>query len=422
MILHKIWETISEFGIDYQQGERNKFRAKLLNRLIFIALCASVVMFVLQVIIYFSFPIVTLTNVAFEIFLLWLCYLGRMNWALHLMFFIFPLRSVIVSATVNGGTGEHSILMAIGFCGLIFYENKKWFQIGAVLYVSLLYACFKFYLQSVGIVGNNGIFFDVITFPIVLIAMYIIVTTYQSQISFYEQNKLKLIQDLENKNQELEQFTYIASHDLKTPLRNVSSHLDLIQRYIAQERFDKIDVSINFAKKGVKQMYALLNDILEFKNIAAQAQSDETTSLKAVVTRIKNSISHRVKLTFSDLPTLNMRDHDVDILFQNIIRNAIIYNQSPQPEINIKYELTHKTIKISILDNGIGIDPKYHELIFHFFKRLHNEDNHEGTGIGLGLCRKIARNYGGDIAVISPLPQGGSCFVITLPVALLKSS
>ncbi len=308
----------------------------------------------------------------------------------------------------------------MGFCSLIFYEGRKKLQISTVIYMSCLYAGFKFYMQNKNGLGNKLVYFEIITFLLVLITMYIIVALYQNQIKKYEQNNLQLIKDLEQKNEELEQFTYIASHDLKTPLRNVSSHLDLIQRYITQEKFDKIDVSINFAKKGVKQMYALLNDILEFKNIASQANDNEYTDLKNVMMRLENGFQHRVTLTFDKLPTLKMKEYEADILFQNMIRNGVIYNKSLNPKVDIKYEIIDNTIKISILDNGIGIDKKYHELIFHFFKRLHNSDDYEGTGIGLGLCRKIVRSHGGDITVISPLPQGGSCFVITLPISLIK--
>ena len=248
-----------------------------------------------------------------------------------------------------------------------------------------------------------------------------------------EKQKNKLIADLEDKNRilfqinnELEQFTYIASHDLKTPLRTVSSHLDLINLHLIRGDEDALEKDIFFAKKGVNQMYQLIDDILEYKKIGQDAPAFELVDLNEVVREVQHNLNHLVKIkngsiTASQLPKLYVNKGELVALFQNLIENGLKYNIAEQPSVRLGCAFTADHIVISFRDNGIGINEAYHEKIFEFFKRLHNADDYEGSGIGLGLCKKIAKKYKGDIHVSSNEGMG-AVFQVVLPKFLMNET
>ena len=212
-------------------------------------------------------------------------------------------------------------------------------------------------------------------------------------------------------------------NDLKSPLRTISSHLDLIRLHIKRNNFEAVDEDIDFAKRGTKQLYTLISDILEYKELSNDNNKVSEIDLNQVLFEVldrleadimdKNSIINLV----DTLPKIKAKERDLVVLFQNIIQNGIKYNQAVIPEIVIYSEITTTNINIFFKDNGIGIDPKYHEKIFQFFKRLHTTEIYKGTGIGLGLCRKIVRAYKGDLTIDS-VENEGAIFQIQFPIEM----
>lgn len=227
---------------------------------------------------------------------------------------------------------------------------------------------------------------------------------------------------LEQSNAELERFAYIASHDLKSPLRNIISFLNLIERKLRNVHIgNDIREYLRFATENAWQMNTLIQDVLEFSRIDSETleqkreKVDLNDTLVLAIQNLQESIRESgAEIIAAKLPIIEANSVHFLQLFQNIIGNGIKYNQQAQPKVEINYQLLNSTHIITIKDNGIGIDPQYHEQIFEMFKRLHTRDEYKGTGIGLAICKKIIQNLGGKIWIESDINQG-STFFISIP-------
>ncbi|MEM6966022.1 MAG: ATP-binding protein [Bacteroidota bacterium] len=224
---------------------------------------------------------------------------------------------------------------------------------------------------------------------------------------------------LEAANKELEKFAYIASHDLKTPLRNITSFLSLISRKLKQSENKEVIEYIDFASKSAKQMHYLIQDILEFSRLNGENLSTAEVDLNEIILNVKDNIKGFIKdknavVSSQPLPTIQGHPSQLLLLFQNLVENAIKYNHSDQPSVSISCTSINEEYQIHIQDNGIGISQQYFDRIFEMFTRLHNQDEFQGSGIGLSICKKIAEYHGGRIQVTSEENQG-TTFTICLP-------
>jgi len=244
----------------------------------------------------------------------------------------------------------------------------------------------------------------------------------------FNKDRRNLLLDLKNNNielekttTELERFTYIASHDLKSPLRTINSFICLIERDIKKENYANIQEKLDFVKTGAEQMHFLVEDILELSMLKEQEKVkrvpiDLNLVLEKAKHNLKNEIEEKNAIIFAEnLPPFLGNEIELLVLFQNFIQNGIKYNDSEQASIHITAQKTEQSIIFSFRDNGIGIDKKYHTQIFQFFKRLHNSTKYQGTGLGLGLCKKIIDNYQGTIHIDSQIGIG-TTFTITFPL------
>ncbi|MDO8608018.1 MAG: ATP-binding protein [Phaeospirillum sp.] len=230
--------------------------------------------------------------------------------------------------------------------------------------------------------------------------------------------------ELARSNSELEQFAYVASHDLREPLRQVSSYVSLLERrYGAKLDEDGLQF-VHFARDGAKRMNQLIIDLLEFSRIGHHTAPAKAVSLVSAVDQAVANLSNAIadaKAVIhrdNDLPSVMAVRDDLVRLFQNLISNALKYcDQSQIPTVTISARREAEEWIISIADNGIGIDPQYGEKIFGIFQRLHTRDKFEGTGIGLAICKKIVEQMGGRIWVESTAGQG-SRFHIALPARI----
>lgn len=215
---------------------------------------------------------------------------------------------------------------------------------------------------------------------------------------------------LEQSNKDLEQFAYVASHDLREPLRTISSYVQLLESRYKNKLDDEANEFINYTVDGVKRMDKLINDLLTYSRVSRKHEMDWVDCseiLKTVIVNINDIIQeNKVKILVDKLPRIISSPLQMTQLFQNLIINAIKFNNDKSPEIHISAEELKKEWLFSIQDNGIGIDKKYSEKIFVIFQRLHSRNMYEGTGIGLAICKKIIEQHEGKIWFESKLGQG----------------
>ncbi len=220
-------------------------------------------------------------------------------------------------------------------------------------------------------------------------------------------------------NKELEQFAYVASHDLQEPLRMVTSFTQLLERKYKGQLDEDAAEYIGFIVEGTHRMKYLIDDLLEFSRLNTQAKEFELAYLEIALDDVLSNLhlsikENNAKITHDPLPTLMVDLMQIRQLFQNLISNAIKFHGVEPPEIHISAEKTGDEWIFCVSDKGIGIDPKHKELIFGVFKRLHTRDEYDGTGIGLSICKRIVERHGGRIWVESK-PDNGSTFYFTIP-------
>ena len=225
---------------------------------------------------------------------------------------------------------------------------------------------------------------------------------------------------LRESNAELERFAYIASHDLKTPLRNVTSFLGLIGRRLPVESRALVAEYLDIALDNARQMHDLVTDVLEFSRLNSNiSELSEQVAVAAVVDDVRTSMRaelaerNAVISCVGDV-RLVLPKGSLEQVLANLIGNGLKYNKSARPEAKVIAVDMGDRVRISVQDNGIGIEPEYHDRIFEVFRRLHTSDEFTGTGVGLAACRKVALRLGGDITVESAAGVG-STFTVELP-------
>ena len=229
----------------------------------------------------------------------------------------------------------------------------------------------------------------------------------------------KLIKKLKVSNEDLEQFAYVSSHDLREPLRMITSFLQLLQKRYADNLDEDANDFINYAVEGAKRMDLMINDLLEYSRIGSTERKFEYIQsekiLETVLINLKPSIEDtNTVITNDPLPLIYANEPQMIQLFQNLIGNAIKYRGVEVPNIHISAENVNDEYIFSVKDNGIGIDQKHLERIFNIFQRLHTREEYEGTGIGLTISQKILQQHRGEIWAESELGKG-TTFYFTLP-------
>lgn len=231
---------------------------------------------------------------------------------------------------------------------------------------------------------------------------------------------IESMEELVRSNEELKQFTYIASHDLQEPLRMIVSFIQLLEKRYKDRLDEEADDFINFIVDGAKRMQTLINDLLIYSRIGRNNKPfipiDTNIVLKHVIDNLRKSIEDtNAKFTYDPLPTIIANETESIQLLQNLISNAIKFHKAEEPPIvHISANLQKNQWIFSIRDNGIGIDSQFFERIFIVFQRLHKKDEYGGTGIGLAICKKIVQHHKGKIWVESEIGKG-STFYFSIP-------
>jgi signal transduction histidine kinase len=226
-------------------------------------------------------------------------------------------------------------------------------------------------------------------------------------------------EDLQRSNSELEQFAYVASHDLQEPLRKVASFCQLLQRRYAGRLDDKADEYIEHAVDGAKRMQALINDLLAFSRVGRTAQRRDPVSCAVLLAQAWANLAGDVRRTHAtievgELPVVLGEASLLTAVFQNLIANALKFRADERPRVTVSARRDGDFWLFSFSDNGIGIEPEYAERIFVIFQRLHDKASYPGTGIGLAMVRKIIEYHGGRIWLDTTITAGAR-FWFTLP-------
>lgn len=227
-------------------------------------------------------------------------------------------------------------------------------------------------------------------------------------------------EELDRSNRELEQFAYVASHDLQEPLRAIAGPLTLLQRRYHGQLDARADEFIEHAVDGASRMQALIDDLLAFSRVGRSTeplqQTDCTQALDNALKNLKAAVDESgAQISCEGLPTVRALSGQISVLFQNLVGNAIKFRHKDRPlQIDVGADARDDGWVFHVRDNGIGIEPAYFERIFLIFQRLHTHRDYPGTGIGLALCKRIAEHHGGGIWVESE-PGNGSTFFFSLP-------
>lgn len=256
--------------------------------------------------------------------------------------------------------------------------------------------------------------FDKSQTPICMMASFIDITEQKRA----ERQLKETMRELERSNKELEQFAYVASHDLQEPLRMVTSYLQLLEKRYENQLDEDAQEFIYYAVDGAKRMQSLISDLLSYSRIKSRAKTMKNVNFQEIVERAKEHLTFMIEeseaeITYDELPTLKVDRGQMVQLIQNLINNSIKYNHN-KPVIHISAKKQNNEWIFSVTDNGIGINAKYFERVFQIFQRLHTKREYSGTGIGLAICKKIIERHNGKIWVESE-EDDGATFYFSIP-------
>ncbi len=422
--ISNLYEQLVKTGVTEEQSFAEKLRTELCNQFIIIALPATIIHLVYNLLG---------PNILREylLVLLWILILSTTLVLNHhkkyliarIYTILVPMMMVSIILILFGLT------IRIDFMYLMYiliscYILEKRYAIGMIALILTTYSSIIVYLSYIPppfeehIVPSGGYAY----FTFVTIITIVQTTKMLSEHRKHSNTQIQQNQNLARQKKELERFTYIASHDLKSPLNNIIGFADLLEDKLKTSNKKTVLEYLQYVQISAQQMHGLIEDILQLSKIRDNQKQEKTqVDLNELFTEVSNHLNHQIFLNKPTincqlLPTYFCNGGELSLLFQNLIQNGIKYNQSPIPKIEIWSSTDKENLFLYFQDNGIGISEKNQKEIFQSFKRLHTQGEYEGTGIGLSLCKKILQNHNGQISVISSLQQG-STFVVRLPLA-----
>lgn len=426
---------IISIGVAKHQNSLTVSKIEMLNRM---ALGAIVLVIVYLVIISYLMNELYWIQVATSVFMcipifgtLLLNHL-RKYYIARLSMHLLTILLLTVLAILFGYTNDVFLLLMV-FSSIYFFENSKTqtFIFFLILSSYLISKYYIFNFESIYAQSPPNKIFTPILYFIFSVVFANFVGRYAIRLKKkYEQKNKELVdsvksknQDLLNSNEELERFAYILSHDLKSPIINIQNFAKLSKSEYSASNEGNILTYLDFIDKEGAKMNDLVNSVLQYAVSDKTYDKKDTVDLNSVLQETKDSLQYVIDnknaiIEHKPLPIIKFDLVQLRTIFQNLIENALKYNESRIPKVEVLYETNHNHFSILFKDNGIGIKQIHHKDIFSLFKRLHVDTEYSGSGIGLSKCKKIIEEHNGSIAVESNLYQG-TTFIVSLPTDLI---
>jgi signal transduction histidine kinase len=433
-----IWNFFSNLGVNEQVSQKNRRRIKICNQSLTIALLAQVLLLASNLLDSNPEGYLPGMSIIFLISaLLYLNYSHKFQITQLTINILLPLV-LLTLGILYGKEGGIEYNFMIFIMTALFFNQKAILKILFIIYNFSLYLYLQFYWTNYKSIfaDKTAEFSQEIGFLSTAIIIVFLLFFYENENENYDKENQKLLGSLEknnadlmNANKELERFAYIASHDLKTPLRTIVGYTKLIEKDLDKDHnSDRLNRYFEEIKKGAIQMNDLIKSTLEYSYISNNTNNTDIElayiDLNQVVANITNAYINdaSVVITTDQFPTIRGEENQFFSLFQNLIENGIKYNEQSEKKINLTYyDLTDSHL-IKVEDNGIGIDEKYHDQIFTMFKRLHTNQQYEGTGLGLAICEKLVAKMNGKIWFESEVGVGTTFFVALNKLKIKKGS
>lgn len=341
--------------------------------------------------------------------------------AARLITILFPLGGLVLIHLLQGwGVRTEGNYLLLSILSVFFFKKKP--AIIMCAFIAITYMITAIVLSNI-----TPPFKDLIMDPAPFLYFGLsslagLVITFRVLTENDKYSNLSISQELllKEKNEELEMFSRIAAHDLKSPVRNVLNFSNLMEKNLENQNYAELRKNLDFVLVNCLQMSELIEDMRDFSSIDNPSNNNrERLSLAAVVRKVELLLKTEIgelngKIKCEELPDYKCNPSDMLLVFQNIIQNGLKYNRSENPTVEISYKKKEESLYIYFKDNGIGIKEEYFSYIFSLFKRLHSRNEFDGTGLGLSLSKKILQKYKGEISVESVLNEG-STFIIKLP-------
>ncbi|MCB0836223.1 MAG: hypothetical protein KDD99_06115 [Bacteroidetes bacterium] len=429
-----IWTTVSNIGVSRQYPFVENVKIKLLNQINFLGWLFELVLLLIAPLSPhpLEYSLVVVIFIIIQGIVIGLHHFQKIKAARYFSSFITPAGTAVMMLYTREHFGEGYLFVMSIFMAFILFSDQIRIRNLIIAANILLYMAAAAYVvfHPREIPGVSTGIDEHVVFLMCIIGMGIVIMLYQNELRKNQERHNELINKLREKNDELsesnaelERFTYIASHDLKAPIRTIINFLEVMEKNIERQSYDNLLKTLKHVKTGAQQMYYVVTDILEYSSINQNVLEKHPLSLNEIVDKVKANLQVEIDekqaiVSHTSLPSIIANDIEVITLFQNLIENGIKYNVSKPPQVSVSSEYMEDYFLLKFKDNGIGIDPKYHTRIFELFQRLHTLSDYQGTGLGLGICSKIVKSYGGEIWVESA-PEKGSVFIVQLPIDLI---
>ncbi len=422
-MIKDLWNKVSYLGVEEGSEHPDDKTAIVGNQVIFL-LTISLTILSLIFLVLGIYRAVIIVSSILGIFLLFSAFVVRGQYKVGRMLVATAQNIAIFSQAIYLGadTGIAEFLVIAALMPIVLFSvHERKYILFCISQNFILYTVFHLiqpYITDWGLHYEQQRIIYYFTIPVkfllILMVMYIVI----KKRKVVDDTQAEMIKELERVNSGLKQFAFVTSHDLKTPLRNISTYLQLLKRRntLDAESVEMVDSAV----KSVKHLNQLITDIFLYTTTDFKHEGAEVVDMNELL----NDTAHDFKalleerdgtlITPTSTPNVLVNRIQATHIFNNLVGNALKYNKSEKPIITISYRLLSNFVEFTVADNGIGIEPQYQEQIFEIFKRLHTQQEYEGTGIGLAICKKIVESYDGTIRVESEAGKG-SKFIFSLP-------
>lgn len=419
-MLKKYWSRLKNLGVYDSISEDELRRVMLSNQVYFAALIVclgfTIIFFFRNV---YEAAILTFIGVLTMILCLFINYSRRgllsRKISLYIPTVLYTLGGLFYGESLGFQYGFLTLLLI----PILYFKERKDFipyYLWCFINIIVLLYFFSFHDPLVG--GMNETFaLKVVVYFNNVILMLVIISAFYNVTTSYQSKNASLLDQLKEKNRELEQFVYMASHDLKEPIRTISAYSNLLDNKVEHLGDTDLNQFIFFIRDGAKRMNKLLTDLLNFSTVGKHKIEMTEIDLNETLAEVKSNLKLAIhesesQLIYSDLPKIHGSSSLLVQLFQNIIANSIKYRKkNEKASIKISSNFVNGNTQIIVEDKGIGISEEDLENIFKPFHKLHNQSEYEGSGIGLSTCKKICDLINAKIWMTSKIQKGSKTFL-----------